>query len=104
MKISDDTLMRQQNAAMLLSTAGAAFGGVGLGVLLSKSFDDLGFVILLVGLLAHGVGMLGNRRAQRSEASFPRGAGRLLGLLGLDRNRDRLSCVSLGRHRVDLPR
>lgn len=66
MKIIDETLLRQQNAAMLLSTTGAALGGVGLGVLVSELLDGSGIAILLVGVLAHGVGMLGNRRAQRS--------------------------------------
>lgn len=67
MKFVDDTAMRQQNAAMLLSTTGAAFGGVGVGVLLSDFLSDLGIAILFIGLLAHGVGMLGRRRAQRAQ-------------------------------------
>ncbi len=65
--IVDDTAMRQQNAAMLLSTTGAALGGVGVGVLLSDFLGGLGIAILLIGLLAHGVGMLGRRRAQRAQ-------------------------------------
>jgi hypothetical protein len=66
-KIIDDSLTRQQNAALLLSTTGAALGGVGVGVLLSDFLDSLGIAILLIGLLAHGVGMLGSRRVQRAQ-------------------------------------
>jgi hypothetical protein len=42
---------------------GTGVAGVGLGALLAKVISELAWPILVVGLLAHSVGMLGTRRA-----------------------------------------
>lgn len=58
---------RQQNAAMLLSTTGAAVAGAGFGILFGERLLPYGAAILAVGLFAHLVGMISNRRSQQSE-------------------------------------
>ena len=57
---------RQQNAAMLLSTTGAAIAGVGFGILFGERLLSYGAAILAVGLVAHLVGMISNRRSQEA--------------------------------------
>lgn len=44
---------RWQNAAMLLSTTGAAIAGAGFGLLFSQLLQPYGAAILTVGIIAH---------------------------------------------------
>ena len=57
---------QRRNASLLLSTTGAAVAGIGLGALLGEAMRPVAVVVLVVGALAHLVGMIGNRRAQLS--------------------------------------
>ena len=57
----------RQNAAMLLSTTGAAIAGAGFGLLFSRLLQPYGAAILSVGIIAHLVGMIARRRAQTSQ-------------------------------------
>lgn len=59
------------SASHLLSTVGAAIAGVGLGALLAASIVEIAVPILVVGLVAHLVGMLGNRRFQVASGYRP---------------------------------
>ena len=58
---------RRENAAMLLSTTGAAIAGAGFGLLFSRLLQPYGGAILIVGIVAHLVGMISRRRAQASQ-------------------------------------
>ena len=57
---------QRRNASLLLSTTGAAVAGIGLGALLGEALRQIALAALVVGVLAHLVGMIGNRRAQLS--------------------------------------
>lgn len=57
---------QRRNASLLLSTTGAAVAGIGLGALLGEALRPIAVAALVVGVLAHLVGMIGNRRAQLS--------------------------------------
>lgn len=63
----DDHIDRRQNAAMLLSTTGAAIAGAGFGLLFSRLLQPYGGAVLIVGVVAHLVGMISRRRAQASQ-------------------------------------
>ena len=67
----------QAGAASLLSTIGAGVAGAGIGILLANPLAGAGWPLLVAGLIAHGVGMIGNRRAQASQGYRP---GRMEGL------------------------
>ncbi len=55
---------QKRSAALLLSVTGAAVAGIGIGSLLGDALRRIAVAILIVGILAHLVGMIGNRRAQ----------------------------------------
>ena len=57
---------QKRNAALLLSVTGAAVAGTGAGALLGNALRPIAAAILLIGIAAHLVGMIGNRRAQSS--------------------------------------
>lgn len=57
---------QKRNAALLLSVTGAAVAGIGVGALLGDPLRPVAVGILIVGAVAHLVGMIGNRRAQLS--------------------------------------
>ncbi len=57
---------QKQSASLLLSVTGAAVAGIGVGSLLGDALRPIAVAILVVGILAHLVGMIGNRRAQLS--------------------------------------
>jgi hypothetical protein len=65
--MNDKAASRRQNAAMLLSTTGAAIAGAGFGLLFSRLLQPYGAAILVVGIIAHLVGMVSKRRAQQSQ-------------------------------------
>lgn len=65
--MKSEGLGRQQNAAMLLSTTGAAVAGIGFGIIFGERLLPYGAAILAVGLVAHLVGMVSNRRAQQAD-------------------------------------
>ena len=68
--------MARMKRAGLLSSAGALVLGVGLGLLLPGEVRALAVPILVVGMLAHGWGMLEAHRLERvSEVAPPRWAG-----------------------------
>lgn len=62
---SGDPAERKRNAALLLSTTGAAVAGAGLGALLHEMLRPIALAIVAVGLAAHLVGMVGSRRVQQ---------------------------------------
>ena len=62
----DEHIDRRWNAAMLLSTTGAAIAGAGLGLLFSGLLQSYGGMILIVGIVAHLGGMIIRRRAEAS--------------------------------------
>ena len=62
---------RRENAAMLLSTTGAAVSGAGVALLLGTALGRFGPIILGVGLIAHIVGMIARRRLQQAEGYVP---------------------------------
>lgn len=51
-------------AASLLSTTGAGVAGIGIGILLASPLAGAGWPLVVAGMVAHGVGMVGNRRAR----------------------------------------
>lgn len=57
---------QKRNASLLLSVTGAAVAGIGVGALLADELRSTAVAILVVGILAHLVGMVGNHRAQLS--------------------------------------
>ena len=57
---------QKRNAALMLSVTGAAVAGIGAGALLGDALRPIAAAILIVGIAAHLVGMIGNRRAQSS--------------------------------------
>ena len=57
---------QHRNAALLLSVTGAAVAGIGAGGLLGEALRPIAAAILIVGIAAHLVGMIGSRRAQLS--------------------------------------
>lgn len=61
------TVLGKGRSAMLLSTTGAAVAGVGVGALFGRMLYPFGWSILLIGLLAHVMGMVGARRAERPD-------------------------------------
>jgi membrane-bound ClpP family serine protease len=65
--MDNDHIDRRETAAMLLSTIGAAIAGAGFGLLFSRLLQPYGGAILIVGIIAHLVGMVTRRRAQASE-------------------------------------
>lgn len=66
MNIQANRAQQRRNASLLLSTTGAAVAGIGLGALLGQMLRPIAVAVLVVGILAHLVGMFGNRRAQLS--------------------------------------
>ena len=56
---------RSQNAAALLSAVGAGVAGAGVGVLFAGALARYALWLLGLGVLAHVVGMIGKRRAER---------------------------------------
>ena len=62
---------RRQNAAMFLSTAGAAIAGAGFGLLFAELLRPYGVAILAVGVVAHLVGMIGKRRSEEATGYVP---------------------------------
>lgn len=60
--MDDDKALRRQGASMLLSATGALVAGLGLGALLAEILRPAAVPILLAGLAAHLVGMIGSRR------------------------------------------
>ena len=56
---------RQRNAALLLSTTGAAVAGAGLGALFGETLQPIAVLVLAVGIAAHLVGMVRSRGIQR---------------------------------------
>jgi hypothetical protein len=69
----DEQVDRWDNAAMLLSTTGAAIAGAGFGLLFSWLLQPYGAAILIVGLVAHLSGMISRRRALASQDYVPAG-------------------------------
>lgn len=61
--ITGDLVSLNQNAARLLSTTGATIAGVGFGVVFAEALTAVGTAALVVGLAAHGVGMIASREA-----------------------------------------
>lgn len=62
---------QKRNASLLLSTTGAAVAGIGLGALLGEELRAVALAMLMVGIVAHLVGMIGNRRAQLLAGNHP---------------------------------
>jgi hypothetical protein len=62
---------RALNASVLLSTIGAGVAGIGIGVLAAGFLAVAGVPILAVGLAAHLVGMIGQRRVQSAQLYRP---------------------------------
>ena len=60
-----------QNAASTLSSVGAGIAGAGLGVLLAPKIGAAAVPILVVGLIAHAVGMMGAHRLQAAAGYKP---------------------------------
>lgn len=58
---------QKRNAALLLSVTGAAAAGIGVGALLGDALRPTALAFLIVGFLAHLIGMIANRRAQLSK-------------------------------------
>ena len=65
--MDDDDIGRREDDAMLLSTTGAAIAGAGFGLLFSRLLQPYGGAILIVGIVAHLVGMISRRRAEASQ-------------------------------------
>jgi membrane-bound ClpP family serine protease len=65
--MDNEQIDRRENAAMLLSTTGAAIAGAGFGLFFSRLLQPYDAAILIVGIVAHLVGMVTKRRAQASE-------------------------------------
>ena len=63
----DEEVDRLENAAMLLSTTGATIAGAGFGLLFLWLLQPYGAAILIVGVVAHLIGMISKRRAQASQ-------------------------------------
>lgn len=84
--MDNEQIDRRENAAMLLSTTGAAIAGTGFGRLFSRLLQPYGAAILIVGIVAHLVGMVSRRRAQASQEYVRAGweIAFLLDLLGSD--------------------
>lgn len=66
MNLKAHSAEQRRNASLLLSTTGAAVAGIGLGALLGPILRPMALTILVVGILAHLIGMFGNRRVQLS--------------------------------------
>lgn len=66
MKIKAGGVDQRRNASLLLSTTGAVVAGIGFGALLGEALRPIAAAILVLGILAHLIGMFGNRRAQLS--------------------------------------
>jgi len=58
----DEHNERGRAALMILSTSGAAVAGVGVGALFSRALLPLAWVMVVVGLVAHLLAMVGLRR------------------------------------------
>lgn len=65
MRLPSEPAERQRNAALLLSTTGAAVAGAGVGALLGERLQWIAVLVLVVGITAHLVGMVGSRRLQQ---------------------------------------
>jgi membrane-bound ClpP family serine protease len=65
--MDNDHIDRRETAAMLLSTTGAAIAGAGFGLIFSRLLQPYGAAVLIVGIVAHLVGMISRRRAQSSQ-------------------------------------
>lgn len=65
-KLSSE-FQRQQNAAVLLSSVGAAIAGAGVGMMAVSSPVSLKWAVLVVGVVAHLAGMVGRRRVQHAQ-------------------------------------
>lgn len=61
-------LQRRQNAAILLSSVGAAIAGAGVGMMAVSSPVGLKWTVLVVGVVAHLAGMVGRRRIQNEQS------------------------------------
>lgn len=62
---------RRRNSYSLLSVVGAGIAGAGVGSLFASWLLELAWPILVVGLIAHSVGMLGMRRAMLDDGYRP---------------------------------
>lgn len=62
---------RQRSKARLLSSVGALFAGVGVGMLLPRAGTAVGSAVLAAGILAHLAGMIGNRRSELAAGYSP---------------------------------
>jgi hypothetical protein len=60
-------LQRRQNAAVLLSSVGAAIAGAGAGRMAGSSPVSLKWAVLVVGVVAHLAGMVGRKRIQHEQ-------------------------------------
>lgn len=65
---SSSASQRRQNAAILLSSVGAAVAGAGLGMMAVTSPVSLKWTVLAVGIVVHLVGMVGRRRIQHKNS------------------------------------
>lgn len=63
-----DREIRRQNAAILLSSVGAAVAGAGVGMMAASSLMGLKWLVLGVGTVMHLTGMIGRRRLQREQS------------------------------------
>ena len=68
---SEQRTAKAQSSARLLSTVGAGVAGIGLGVVLAGAINRLGVPLLVIGLVAHLVGMVGNWRIEMAGDYHP---------------------------------
>lgn len=68
--MNDPTIARRKRAD-LLASAGAALAGLGAGALLGAALAPMAGALLLVGLAAHAVGMVGRHRLDRLAGESP---------------------------------
>jgi uncharacterized membrane protein HdeD (DUF308 family) len=60
--IDDGAAERARSALTSLSTVGAALAGLGLGALMAPTLSGVAAALLVVGVIAHLIGMVGLRR------------------------------------------
>lgn len=67
----NEAAIARRKRADLLASAGAALAGMGAGALLGAALAPVAGALLLVGLAAHAVGMVGRHRLDRMAGESP---------------------------------
>jgi hypothetical protein len=67
----ENPIDHQANKARLLSAVGALVTGIGAAMLLPRTAQAIGALVLLAGIMAHTVGMFGARRSERAAGYQP---------------------------------